>query len=113
MGGQDMLVARRGWWKAESRQIQGHTAETTAQILNNIAIHERPANARMEEQQRGAASLIDIMDAVALDLHKAALERVELLIEPLRALHCTGDACSVTAKDRNVSCRHRYTSFIW
>src|SRR6266516_1806289 len=47
---------------------------------------------------------------VALDLHKAALERVELLIEPLGALRRLSHGTSVV-RSRSVCCRHTYTSF--
>jgi len=36
----------------------------------------------MHKEHNGTVSFIDIMDAGALDLHKVALERVELLVEP-------------------------------
>jgi hypothetical protein len=56
----------------------------------------------VDEEQGGTGSFIDIMDAVALDLHKAALERVELLVEPRRALRCARNGGGVVARDRNV-----------
>ena len=54
------------------------------------------------------------MDAVALDFHEVALERIELLVEPRWALRHAGDviASSVVARDRNVCYRHSYSSFV-
>src|SRR5258708_26523792 len=90
--------------------MQGHTAETTAEILDDVAIHERPADARVDEEQGGTASLIDIMNAVALDLHKATLERIELFIKPLRACYRARVRGASAARARRVFHRHKNTS---
>lgn len=53
---------------------------------DDVAVQEGPSGVAVQEQQHGPAFLIDVMDLVALDLHKTALERVELFIQPLRAI---------------------------
>jgi hypothetical protein len=60
----------------------------------------------MHKEHDGTASLIDVMDAVALDLHKVALERIELLVEPLGMPHRLLSALLVV-RNRDVYCRHR------
>src|SRR5207248_2482441 len=108
IAGQCVLVSRRGCRKTKARQIQGYAAKTTAQRLNHITIHERPSHAWMKQQQGRAAPFIDIMDAIALDLYKMALERIELLIEPLRALN----RIRGIIKNRNVCGRHYHPFLI-
>ncbi len=57
-------------------------------------------------------TFIDIMNAVALDLHKATLERIELFIKPLRACYRARDGGASVARDRRVFHRHKYTSCV-
>src|SRR5690349_3044099 len=77
-----MHISRRRLGETIAGQVQSHTAEPAAQLFDAISINERPANARMKEKQDRTTSLIDIMNTIAIDLHKAALERIKLFIQP-------------------------------
>src|SRR5713101_6359645 len=66
----------------------------------------------MEEEQEGAASLIDIMNAVAIYLHKATLEWIKRLVKPLREwCHLLHESAPVI-RNKMMCCSHSYTSVV-
>ena len=86
------VVARTRRAKAKSRVVRCHTPEPTRQLFDDVAVEEGLRGIAVKEQQRGSGSLINVMNPVALDLHKAAVKRIKLFIKLLRAhrriLHC-------------------------
>src|SRR5918911_758285 len=56
--------------------------------------------------------LLGEMSAMTIDLHKAALERIEPLVKPVRACYCARDGGISIIGNRRFSYRHSYTSYV-
>ena len=70
--------------KAEARVVGRHAAERVAQPQDHVAPPERPARVAVEQQERWARALIDIVHEVAVDVGPAILEGVQVGRDPAR-----------------------------
>ena len=75
-------ITRRGTREAEAGIVDGDAAKTVRQSFDDLPVQERPGRVPVQEQKRRSAPLVDVVEPGALDLGKAALERVERFRNP-------------------------------
>ena len=70
---QERVTAGHG--QPEARVVERHAPEPLAQRCDELAVHEGRGGCGVQEEQDGPSSLVDVVDAVPVDIHVAALKR--------------------------------------
>src|SRR5919199_5441762 len=85
MLGWRVAVGGRRAREAKARVVDGDAPESVTQALDHVAVQERPGRIAVQQEQRWAGALVDVVDRRAVDLRVVALEWIQLLREPRRS----------------------------
>jgi len=83
--GRREAVARHGRRQAEAGMVDGDAAVAIAQPSDDVAIEKRPGRIAVQEQQRRAFALVQVVDTATGHLDVVVLERIELPGHPRRS----------------------------